>query len=102
PILEPLLLGPNNEFIQQRGVGALGVLGLAAFVAEMLEEVFNERVHGSQLLPGQSLVRFEIFCRRFGDDVRRQHRAWWIFVPIESFEIVADELFVEAWLAFAG
>src|ERR1043166_1548793 len=39
-------LGPGDEPGQQGGVGPLRVFGLAAFVAEGLEEVFDERLHG--------------------------------------------------------
>src|SRR6187399_880035 len=47
PIRELLALRPCNELVQQTGVGALSVFRLTAFVSEVLEEVLNERLHGS-------------------------------------------------------
>jgi hypothetical protein len=45
PVREPLLAGPGDEFVQERGVGSLGVFRLATFVTEVLEEVFNKGLH---------------------------------------------------------
>jgi hypothetical protein len=45
PIRNPLPFRPGHEFVQESGVGALGVLGLSALVAEVLKEVFNQGVH---------------------------------------------------------
>src|ERR1035438_4446979 len=46
------------------------------------------------------------FCfplrRGFGNDFRRQLRAGWRLVPVQRFEIIANELLVEARLALAG
>ena len=47
PVTKLLVLRPHDEFVQQAGVRALGMFGLAAFVAEVLKEVLNERLHGS-------------------------------------------------------
>ena len=47
PVRQALLLGPGDELAQQRGVGPLGVLGLPAFVAEVLEEVLDQLIHAS-------------------------------------------------------
>ena len=47
PVGEALLLGPGDELVQQRGVSFLRVLCLAALVAEVLEEVFDQLVHPS-------------------------------------------------------
>ena len=49
PVREALLFGPGDEFIQQRGVGSLGVLRLAALMPEVLQEVFDQLVHPSFL-----------------------------------------------------
>ena len=54
-----------------------------------------------QFLPGQPFVGFQIFCAGFGNDIGREHGAGRGFVPSERFEVVADELFVEARLAAA-
>ena len=51
--MKGFLGSPGDEFIQEGGVSALGMLGLAAFVAEMLQEVFDEGLHG--------LTRFAFF-----------------------------------------
>ena len=56
----------------------------------------------SELLPRQPLVGFEVFGGGLGDDVGGEHGAGWGFVPVEGFEVVADELLVEAGLATAG
>ena len=48
PIRQILFCRPGGEFVQQRGVGFLGVLRLPAFVAQVLQKIFNERLHGSK------------------------------------------------------
>ncbi len=45
PVRKPLLAGPGDEFVQERGVGSLRVLRLPAFVAEVLQEVFDQSLH---------------------------------------------------------
>ena len=46
PCSESGFASPRDELVQQPGVGALGVRGLAAFVAEVLKKILNERLHG--------------------------------------------------------
>src|ERR1700735_5541931 len=48
------------------------------------------------VLAGQALQGFAVLIAGAGDDLRRQCRAWRTLVPVERFEIVADELLVEA------
>lgn len=48
PIGEFLFRGPCDELIQQRGVGSLRMLRLPAFVTQVLEKIFNERLHRSR------------------------------------------------------
>ncbi len=55
-----------------------------------------------QLPPRQPLIRFHIFRGSFLHDIGGQHRAGRSFIPRQRFEIIADELLVEAGLAFAG
>jgi len=45
PIRESVALGPGNEFAQQRRVGARRVLRLPALVAQVLQEIFDQRLH---------------------------------------------------------
>src|SRR5438874_1283159 len=47
---------------------------------------------------GQPAERFKVFLPRFFDDVRRQRRHGRPLVPANPFEVVADELLVEARL----
>ena len=47
PVCKALFLRPGDELVQQRGVGPLRVLGLAALVAEVLEEVLDQLIHAS-------------------------------------------------------
>jgi len=56
----------------------------------------------SQAVACEPFVGLKILRCRFRDDIRRQHRTGRGFVPIKRFEIVADELFVEARLAATG
>jgi hypothetical protein len=46
PVRKILLRRPRGEFAQQRGVGFRRVVGLPALVAQVLEKVFDERLHG--------------------------------------------------------
>src|SRR4051794_10805863 len=46
--------------------------------------------------------RFAVFFAQARDDVRRQLRAGCFLVPVERFEIVAQELLVEARWTHAG
>ena len=39
-----------NELAEQRRVGLLGVSGLAAFVAQILQKVFDQILHASPLI----------------------------------------------------
>src|SRR5262249_19070517 len=45
---------------------------------------------------GQTAKCFEIFCRRFLDNILRQLRGRWSFVPVKRLKIIAHELLVEA------
>ena len=47
-------------------------------------------------------VGFDVFLAGFLDDVVQQFGAGRGFVPVEGLEVISDELFVEAGLAFAG
>ncbi len=51
---------------------------------------------------GQALLGLPVFGRGLGDDVRRQLRGGRGLVPVQGFEIVADELLVETGGAAAG
>src|SRR6266566_2193126 len=55
----------------------------------------------SQRFAGQSLVSFEVLGLALRYYVGRQHGSGRRFVPIEGFEVITDELFVETRLAFA-
>src|SRR5208337_3878411 len=59
PVREPLLAGPGDEFVQQGGVGPLRVLCLAALVAEILEEVFDQGLHQARHWPWSGHLRAE-------------------------------------------
>src|SRR6266496_2984607 len=56
----------------------------------------------SKRLARQALVCLEVFVPGFGDDIFREFWRGRSFVPIQRFEVITDELFVEAWLAAAG
>ena len=43
--LEALLFCPGDKPAEQSGVGALGVLGLAALMPQVLQKIFNQRLH---------------------------------------------------------
>ena len=45
PIRQFFLFSPDDELIQQRRISPLRVLGLAALMTQVLEEILNERVH---------------------------------------------------------
>ena len=45
PVAKLIRLGPGNEFPKQGGVCPLGVLGLAALVAQILEKIFDQVLH---------------------------------------------------------
>ena len=44
--------------------------------------------------PCQAIKRFLIFLGGLFDDLRRERRRRWGFIPIERLKIVANELFV--------
>jgi hypothetical protein len=46
PFGQACFSGPLDKVAQQRGVGPLGVFGMAALMTQVLEEIFNERLHG--------------------------------------------------------
>src|SRR5690606_24434398 len=50
---------------------------------------------------GQSLVGFAVLCRGALDHIGRQLWPRSFFVPVERFEMIAHELFVEGWWADA-
>src|SRR5436190_17882020 len=54
-----------------------------------------------KLLSSQSFVSLQVFGGRFGNDIRWQHQTRWSLVPIERFEVIADELLVKTGLALA-
>ena len=45
PVGEALFFAPGDEPAQQRRVGFGGVVGLTALVAQILQKVFDERLH---------------------------------------------------------
>src|ERR1035437_2863582 len=45
PIRDSLFAGPRGEFAEQRGVSFLRELRLPALVAEVLQKIFDERLH---------------------------------------------------------
>jgi hypothetical protein len=47
PIVEVLGGGPGGEFAKQRRIRPLRVLGLPPFMAEVLQKIFDEHLHGS-------------------------------------------------------
>src|SRR5579871_2429134 len=46
PVGNFLRLRPDDEAVEQRRVGFLGMLGLPAFVPQELQKIFHERLHG--------------------------------------------------------
>jgi hypothetical protein len=44
-MLDAFGLGPSNEAAKERGVSSLSMGGLAAFVAQMLQEILDEILH---------------------------------------------------------
>src|SRR6266542_5122250 len=54
-----------------------------------------------QVLARQSFVGFDVLVARPGDDLVREPGCGRRFVPIQGFEVIAEELFVEARLAAA-
>ena len=47
PIGKPCFPGPGHKLAQQRGVRPLRVLRLAAFVAQVLEKIFDQGLHSA-------------------------------------------------------
>jgi hypothetical protein len=48
PIRQVLLGRPRSKFVQQRGVSFLGVLRLPALMAQVLQKIFDQILHGSK------------------------------------------------------
>src|SRR5580658_10068382 len=53
-------------------------------------------------MAGDASIGFPIFVARGRDDVGRESRSRGLFVPADSFEIIANVLLVEGGLRFAG
>jgi hypothetical protein len=51
PIRQSVLARPIGEFVQQARVSFLGMLRLSAFVSEILQKIFNQRLHLRLILP---------------------------------------------------
>jgi hypothetical protein len=49
PFAQTLCVGPGDEFVEQDRIRSLGVLGLAAFMPEMQQEVFYQGLHGEMV-----------------------------------------------------
>ena len=63
---------------EQRGVGFLGVVRLPALVAQVLQKIFDERLHGSKWVeglppPGQNAFRFAAANLQFSAPVANQN-----------------------------
>src|SRR2546430_640293 len=65
PGLQSLLSRPGHELIQQRRVSPLRVFRLAAFMAQVLEKIFNEALHRSLAFTSFLQERLEL-----GDDLQ--------------------------------
>src|SRR6266581_846068 len=62
----------------------------------MTARSMNKSLGARQLASRQAAKRLDIFARTFLDHVLRQTRGGGSFVPIESFQIIAHNLLVEA------
>jgi len=62
PIRQVLFGRPIGEFFQQRGVSFLGVLRLPAFMTQVLQKIFNERLHGLNVAVGLPPGSQNAFC----------------------------------------
>src|SRR5262245_1292418 len=62
----------------------------------------RSRTGNLQGLPGEATVGLEVLVTRARNDVWRQRRHGWLFVPANGFEVIAHELLVEAGLRTAG
>ena len=49
PLLNLMCLRPFHEMMQQRRIGLLSVIGLASFVAEILQKILEQGIHGMAL-----------------------------------------------------
>ena len=59
------------------------------------------KAFGSKLQAGDACVSLDVFFASFLNDLCREFGARRGFVPVKCLEVVANELFVEARLAFA-
>jgi hypothetical protein len=48
PVAQPAPARPRDEAVQHRALGLLGVLRLPALVAQVLDEVLDEVLHGAR------------------------------------------------------
>src|SRR5437870_1936994 len=62
----------------------------------------SQRLRAVQVPVREAPKRLDVFFARAGDDIRRQRWNGRLLVPPNRFEIIADELLVEAWLRTAG
>ena len=53
PVSETLLFRPRGEFAEQRGVSFRRVVGLPALVPQVLQKIFDERLHRGRLPPAR-------------------------------------------------
>lgn len=63
PVGQIVFSGPGNESAEQSGIGLGRVIRLAALVAQVLQEIFNERLH---------VRRITQAARQVDDEMRRQ------------------------------
>ena len=49
PVRQSLFCRPRDEFAEQCGIGFLRVLRLSAFVTQILQKIFDERIHGVRM-----------------------------------------------------
>jgi hypothetical protein len=49
PIFDPLLVRPGDKLFEQSRVGALRMLRLPAFMTQVLEKIFDKRLHRKPL-----------------------------------------------------
>ena len=78
-----------------------GIVELDAFVDHFLDEPFEPFGRSLQLPAGQAAERLDVLLARLLHDIVGQRRHRRLLVPADAFEVVADELLVEALLRAA-
>jgi hypothetical protein len=78
-------------------------MAVTDLISRTIPELWLNRINLGvrELATRQATERFEVFRRRFFDNILRQVRRWWSLVPIQRLQIIAYELFIEARRALA-